>query len=337
VAALLDEVAFWQGEDSSNPDHEVLAAVRPAMATSPGSMLLCASSPYARKGALWEAYHRHFGQDSSTLVWQADTRTMNPTVPLSFINGEYEKDPVSAAAEYGAQFRTDIESFVSREAVEACVEWGTHERGYIAGTRYTAFVDVSGGGADSFALSIAHKEDDVGVLDCIREVIPPLSPEGVITEFADLLRNYRVKKVVGDRYGGEFVVEQFRKQGISYVPSADPKGVIYLGLLSLLNSNKVRLLGNKRLLAQLLGLERNTARGGKDSVDHARGGHDDIANATAGALVLATAKRPQVRSGTYNPYTGDGRVHWKRDDADRPRLRIVRVTEREDLKQRGLL
>ena len=30
-----------------------LFAIRPAMATVPGAMLLCASSPYARKGALW--------------------------------------------------------------------------------------------------------------------------------------------------------------------------------------------------------------------------------------------------------------------------------------------
>jgi hypothetical protein len=33
------------------------------MLTVPGSMLLCASSPHARRGALWEAYRKHFGQD----------------------------------------------------------------------------------------------------------------------------------------------------------------------------------------------------------------------------------------------------------------------------------
>jgi hypothetical protein len=81
VAALCDELAFWRSEDSANPDVEIISAIRPAMATVPGSMLLCASSPYARRGALWEAYRRHFGQPSSVLVWKADTRTMNPTVP----------------------------------------------------------------------------------------------------------------------------------------------------------------------------------------------------------------------------------------------------------------
>ncbi len=47
------------------------------------------------------------------------------------------------------------------------------------------------------------------------------------------------------------------------------------------------LLDNQRLRAQLEGLERRVARGGKDSIDHAPGGKDDVANAAAGALVAA--------------------------------------------------
>jgi hypothetical protein len=48
VAALCDEIAFWRSEESASPDTEILAALRPSMATVPGAMLLCASSPYAR-------------------------------------------------------------------------------------------------------------------------------------------------------------------------------------------------------------------------------------------------------------------------------------------------
>ena len=198
-------------------------AVKPAMATVPNAMLLCASSPYARRGELWEAYDRYYAKDGPILVWQASTRTMNATVPQSFIDAEYEKDPVSAEAEFGAQFRTDIESYVSREALEDCTEWGAHERGPLNGVKYNAFVDVSGGGADSFALAIAHKADDIAILDCLREVRPPLSPEGVIAEFAEVLKSYRCGKVVGDRYGGEFPVEQFEKHGIKYAIAPIPK------------------------------------------------------------------------------------------------------------------
>ena len=78
AAALCDEVAFWPQEDSATPDEEILAALRPGLASIPGSMLLCASSPHARRGELWSAYRRwHDKNDAPVLIWQADTRTMN--------------------------------------------------------------------------------------------------------------------------------------------------------------------------------------------------------------------------------------------------------------------
>ena len=43
-AALCDEIAFWRSDESANPDHEVLEALRPAMATVPGAVMLCASA-----------------------------------------------------------------------------------------------------------------------------------------------------------------------------------------------------------------------------------------------------------------------------------------------------
>ena len=46
-------VDFWPHDDAAEPDYEILNALRPGMATIPGAMLLCASSPYARRGALW--------------------------------------------------------------------------------------------------------------------------------------------------------------------------------------------------------------------------------------------------------------------------------------------
>ncbi len=53
------------------------------MASVPDAMLLAASSPYARRGVLWNTFRRHFAKPSSVLVWKADTRTMNPTISRS--------------------------------------------------------------------------------------------------------------------------------------------------------------------------------------------------------------------------------------------------------------
>jgi hypothetical protein len=285
VAALCDEIAFWRSEDSANPDDEILAALRPAMATVPGAMLLCASSPYARRGALWSAYRRHWAKDGPALIWRADTRTMNPTVAESIIMEAYEADPASAAAEYGAEFRTDVDSFVAREVVEAAAIPGRYELPPVPRTSYVAFTDPSGGSSDAFTLAIAHGEDNRGLLDCVREFKPPFSPEAVVAEFAETLKHYSIREVTGDRYAGEWPRERFREHGIDYKTSERSKSDIYRELLPLLNSGKVELLDNTRLINQISALERRTARGGRDSVDHGPGGHDDLANACAGALV----------------------------------------------------
>ncbi len=154
--------------------------------------------------------------------------------------------------------------------------------------------------------------------------LPPFSPEGVVAEFVDLLKSYRISKVTGDRYAGEWPREAFRKHGIKYEPSAEAKGAIYRDFLPLINSGKVRLLANKRLVSQLVGLERNTARGGRDSIDHARGGHDDIANAVAGVLLAAVAKKPQARVGAID-FSGSGKVSWRKNEREPLDLRLVHI------------
>lgn len=106
-------------------------------------------------------------------------------------------------------------------------------------------------------------------------------------KFCGLLHSYQIHQVIGDRYGGEFPRELFRKHAVSYEPSAKPKSDLYLNFLPLLNSKRADLLDHDRLVNQLVGLERRTARGGRDSIDHAPGGHDDIANAVAGVCVNA--------------------------------------------------
>jgi hypothetical protein len=138
------------------------------------------------------------------------------------------------------------------------------------------------------SLAIAHRtKDNRGVLDLVREVRPPFSPESTVSDFAETLRSYRIHKVTGDRWGGEFVREPFRSAGIVYELADKPKSDLYRDLLPLINSGRVELLDNPRLIGQLCNLERRTARSGKDSIDHQPGGHDDLINSAAGALVAA--------------------------------------------------
>ena len=55
-----------------------------------------------------------------------------------------ERDHAAASAEYLAEFRTDIEGFVSYEIVQSCV--GDHvEMAPLSKHRYRAFTDPAGG------------------------------------------------------------------------------------------------------------------------------------------------------------------------------------------------
>jgi hypothetical protein len=300
IAVLADEIAFWPTDDAADPDFQILEALRPGLATIPGSMLLCASSPYSKRGALWDAYSRHFGKDSDVLVWQAATRVMNPSIPKGFIDKAYTDDPVSAASEYGAQFRSDLEAFVSREVVAASTAPGRFELAPLEGaTHYTGFADAAGGsGADSFTAAVAHIDPATKhvIIDAVREKRPPFSPEQSVGELAMFFKSYRIRKITMDRWGGSFPTEAFAKFGITCVPSEKSKSEIYQDFLPLLNSGRVELLDNPRLITQLCGLERRTARGGRESIDHGPGGHDDIINSVAGASVLVGTHAPMAIS-----------------------------------------
>ena len=91
--------------------------------------------------------------------------------------------------------------------------------------------------------------------------------------------------------------------GITYEVSKRPRSDLYRDCLPAVNSGRVALLDDRRLLAQFVGLERRTARGGRDSIDHAPGAHDDVGTAACGALVLAAAgpARLQIYSVAVRP------------------------------------
>ncbi|MBU1222308.1 MAG: hypothetical protein KKA22_04015 [Gammaproteobacteria bacterium] len=293
VAALLDEVAFWRSEESANPDKEIVNALRPAMATIPNSLLIGLSSPYARRGVLYEAWAQHYGKPSDVLVIQADSRTMNPSLPQSVVDRAYAEDPASAAAEYGALFRSDVEGFLQPEWIDRAVETGISELPPIPGIDYFAFADPSGGASDSFTLGIAHREGERRILDVCRGRRPPFDPKAVTNDYADILRRYGCGRVIGDRYAAEWVVSAFREHGISYDPAELPKSDIYLNAEPLFATGAVQLLDQRQLLTELRQLERRTGSG-KDRIDHPPRGHDDLANAACGALWLASRRRAEV-------------------------------------------
>lgn len=288
-AAICDEIAFWN-TDGANPDEEIINAIEGTMATIPTGMLVAISSPHARTGVLWNAYKSHFGDqgDPLTFVWQAATREMHPSVRQSFIDRQYARDPAKARAEYGAEFRTDVERFVPLEVVTACtpVE-GRTQIPPADGLTYRAFADPSGGSSDAFTLAIGHRASTGTIIhDAHMTVKAPFRPTEAIAQMKPLCRLYRITRVSGDRYGGEWPREAFRDQGIEYDVHPRSKSELYVDMLPSLTSRNVELLDVPGLAIQLTNLERRKSPSGRELIDHPKGGHDDDANAVAGMVDL---------------------------------------------------
>jgi hypothetical protein len=289
ACCIADEVAFWRSEDSANPDSEILNAIRPAMATLEGK-LIALSSPYSKRGELWNAHRRYYrSHDPSVLVAQAPSKTMNPSLPQRVIDQAYDRDPESAKAEYGAQFRSDLEAFINRELVEAVTRADPLELPFNSRNKYVAFVDPAGGGQDEYTLAIGHKENNRMVVDLIRAKRGV--PAAITEEYAAVMKSYSVRQVHSDKYAGSWPADEFLKHGITIEYSPKPRSELYLDALPAITSGRVELPPCEKLITQFAGLERKTSKQGRDSVNHAPGAHDDRANAAAGLIALNGQRR----------------------------------------------
>jgi hypothetical protein len=172
VAVIMDEIAYWRDETSALPDVETYRAVLPSLATTNG-MLIGISSPYRKLGLLYQKHRDHFGQNSAdVLVVQGGTKLFNPTLPDATIATQRAADPTAASAEWDAEFRSDLSSFLDDQLIDAAVE---HSRPLeLPPLRdsyryYKAFCDASGGtGHDSYTICIGHKEGETFVIDALR-------------------------------------------------------------------------------------------------------------------------------------------------------------------------
>ncbi|WP_363347431.1 hypothetical protein [Methylocystis echinoides] len=289
ICAIGDEICHWRSDYSSNPAEEIIIAVRPGLITT-GGQLITIGSPYSKTGFGYNTWRKHFGphgEDPQVLVANGATLDFNSTIPQREIDRAIKDDPAAAQSEWLGQWRQDVEAFISREVVEACVIPNRFELPKTPLAYYHAFCDPSGGSGDDMALAIAHRENNVVVLDVLRTIKPPFNPDEATYEFAQILKAYGCMSVLGDRYGGEWPSQRFSAHGINYVHSEKTKNEIYVQALPLLMGQRCELLDSQKLISQLSSLERKCSRGGRQSIDHPPSGHDDAANAACGALALA--------------------------------------------------
>lgn len=150
ITAIGDEVAKWSDKDTgANPAKEVLASLRPTIATQRNAKLFLSSSPLSTVDAHAAAFDE--GDDDFQLVAHAPTWVANPTITEAETHA-LERDPRLHAREYGAIPDDAIANAFPATAVLASVG-----REIVQGYRAapTALcLDPNSGGRDSFGAGL---------------------------------------------------------------------------------------------------------------------------------------------------------------------------------------
>ena len=180
IAALCDELAFWPvSEYAAEPDSEILNAIRPGLSNIPGSMLLCASSPYARKGELWSAHQRYYGKDDGPLCGRRRPGRCTRASRRPWSIAPWSAMPRPPAPNITRSFAATLKPSCCGDAVAACVTPGIIERPPEPGVAYFGFADPAGGsGGDDMTLAIAHYDHprQTVIIDALRWFKPLFSP-----------------------------------------------------------------------------------------------------------------------------------------------------------------
>jgi hypothetical protein len=291
--AIVDEAAFLMDSEGRNSDEELARALRPALATLDGTLVVI-SSPHRRRGILFDAYQRFYAHDEQECIYiQASSTTLNPTLNRATIDRAISSDPEGGASEWLGEFRSDSCEYLSDELIDTATIADRIEQPFQNDRRYSAFVDMSGGVTDSACLGISHKEPgtraEVIVLDQLHEAPAPHEPAEIVKRFAAILQRFGMNTVTGDRFSARWVVDAFRNSGIGYLASDLDRSGLYGECAPLFAEKRVELLDHKKLITQLRQLERKPRAGGRpDAIDHGYRSHDDLANAACGSLWLAS-------------------------------------------------
>ena len=120
----------------------------PGLATlrKAGAMIIGISSTHKKSGLLFQKWRDHHGQDGDILVIRQPSVVFNPLLDQAEIDTDIALDPARGQAEWLSEWRADIDDYVDRAAIEACVISGRHELMPLRQEhRYIGFVDAAGG------------------------------------------------------------------------------------------------------------------------------------------------------------------------------------------------
>lgn len=246
IVVILDEMAHFTDNGQSSAD-EVYKAVTPSTATfSPKdpkdrrrptgaveSKVIAISSPLGRQGLFYQLFGDGFRSGSvgdMRLCVQAPTWEVNPTIPASFLEGEYVKDARSFFTEFGAEFSDRTRGWIEdAKDLTSCIEPTLRPKTKAAPRApHFAGIDVGLVG-DATAIAIGHLEDNGRIVPDVVEFIKAgegeysgqdrLEFSAIADWIHDYSRRFYITEGIFDQYAGIPLEQALQERGLSQFQS----------------------------------------------------------------------------------------------------------------------
>lgn len=304
ICAVCDEVARWRDhETSANPAFEVLASLRPTMATMPNAHMFLLSSPLGMTDAHAMAFDQ--GDTDHQMVAFAPTWVANPIISEAATRADEPNERVWKR-EYAAIPQGALTSVFALDDIDACINLGEDIRVESAAQAIMC-IDPSRG-HDAWTYCIARWIWFDGRARLRVEEIGQVPNANDTRKAVDWLTTKAKANgcvaVASDQYDAAGLAVLFSEQGLSFYQntwSAKTKKEAVDRMDRLLRDTDIALPDNEQMRRHLVEYSEKIGRGGGDPTYSGRGKHDDYAAVLLTLIMMELQARLPLVSGPEDP------------------------------------
>lgn len=367
ICIICDEVAYWLDDKSgANPATEVLAAIRPTMATMPNAKIVLSSSPYGRHDAHYKAFEE--GEDPGTdesgnpkapyqITSMAVSWVANPTLTEERTK-QLEPDPVLWSREYACIPGDDkAEGILSAGELDRVIRTGNAIISPEPGHEYWAAMDpATSGNAWTFAIGcmrwgvVTFVDPDTSRESTVKRLkrtvvfkrewrgspSQPLRPKAILQEMRTILLPYGLDTVYSDEWSFQSMYDLAADVGLTLVMESSQvtiKRERYRNLAIYVRSQQVDLPLDEQMRQDILNVRRRiTATGERiELATTPDGRHADYAP-TISLLLTRPMSEPKevLDDAALNLERKRAKYEALVDDAQRPNWKPKQAVDRGD-------
>ncbi len=357
ILVICDEVAKWKDSDTgANPATEVLASVRPTIATQPAALIILSSSPLGLDDGHAKAFAA--GDTAHQLTAYAPTWEANPTISEEQTRRD-EPDERIWSREYAAIPQAAKLAAFDAAAVARAFDPLT-DGGERLGQRF-GVIDASSGKKDAFTFAVCGWRMVAGARRLVVEHVDGFEDrfyettggERIVSAVARAMRDRGVVEVFGDQRESLMIASAFARHGLRFreLPwTSTTKERAVATVRRWLADGALVLPAHTKLRSELLSFEERTTPNGGFTFGARGSGHDDyvsllitaaMADATHGhrGASMVEALRAGLRRdrGEEAPTTSAPARRTTLSEAlrelDRPAPRRPQITDAADFSQ----